>query len=144
MGFNQYAWRAPWACSGLGDELGVTRHHSRRRHAGEAPPQQPRSSSDVHGFFVSRFKNDYITPRGLLVTNTGLTTQVLSGLALDLYKDKGASSIRSASYGYRVERPHGAIRHSRVGSWNEFGLGRRHDREVRAELEVRRGICPSS
>ena len=31
---------------------------------------------DIHGFFDVTFANDYMTPRGLLVTNTGLTTQI--------------------------------------------------------------------
>lgn len=43
--------------------------------------------SDVHGFFDLAFKNDYITPRGLLVSNTGLTIQPLFGLMLDVYKN---------------------------------------------------------
>jgi len=44
-------------------------------------------SSDVHGFFDLSIKNDYITPRGLLVSNTGLTIQVLAGITLDVYKN---------------------------------------------------------
>jgi hypothetical protein len=31
----------------------------------------------VHGFSDLAFKNDYLTPRGLLVTNKGLTIQIL-------------------------------------------------------------------
>ena len=53
----------------------------------KAPPPPPAPTLDIHGFFDVTFANDYITPRGLLVTNTGLTTQVLSGLVFDLYKD---------------------------------------------------------
>src|ERR1700730_6109274 len=53
----------------------------------KAPPPEP-FVLDIHGFFDVTFKNDYITPRGLLVTNTGLTTQILVGLVLDAYKDK--------------------------------------------------------
>src|SRR6516162_9726666 len=34
---------------------------------------------DIHGFFDVTFANDYITPRGLLVTNTGLTGHRLHG-----------------------------------------------------------------
>ena len=66
-----------------------------RRSGGQAlkaPPPPPAPTSDIHGFFDVTFANDYITPRGLLVTNTGLTTQVLSGLVFDLYKDPRASS----------------------------------------------------
>ncbi len=62
--------------------------------AADMPVKAPTSTSgiavvlDVHGFVDVSFKNAYITPRGLLVTNTGLTTQVLSGMVLDIYKDK--------------------------------------------------------
>ena len=75
---------------------------------------------DVHGFFDVSFKNDYITPRGLLVTNTGLTTQILSGMALDIYKDKSGFINDISVYGgvwndlwSKQHDPH-------VGSWNEF------------------------
>jgi hypothetical protein len=54
----------------------------------KAPPPPPAQQLDIHGFVDVTFLNDYITPRGLLVTNTGLTTQVLMGLVLDVYKDK--------------------------------------------------------
>jgi hypothetical protein len=52
----------------------------------KAPP--PSVPLDIHYFADVTFLNDYITPRGLLVTNTGLATQILTGIALDLYKDK--------------------------------------------------------
>ena len=75
---------------------------------------------DVHGFFDTSFKNDYITPRGLLVTNTGLTTQVLGGLVLDIYKDKTGFINDVSIYGgvwndlwSKQHDPH-------VGPWNEF------------------------
>src|SRR5260370_26622279 len=51
------------------------------------PPPAPPPPLDIHGFFDVTFANDYITPRGLLVTNTGLTTQILNGLTFGLYKD---------------------------------------------------------
>lgn len=60
---------------------------------GDSIIEQPEASSleeknsDVHGQFDVVFKNDYITTRGLLVTNTGVTTQVLISLSLDLYKN---------------------------------------------------------
>src|ERR1700722_11781555 len=52
----------------------------------KAPP--PAVTLDIHYFADVTFLNNYITPRGLLVTNTGLTTQILTGIAMDLYKDK--------------------------------------------------------
>ena len=42
----------------------------------EPPPPPPPPPLDIHGFFDVTFANDYMTPRGLLVTNTGLTTQI--------------------------------------------------------------------
>jgi hypothetical protein len=65
----------------------------------KAPPAPPAFELDVHGFADLSFKNDYITPRGLLVTNTGLTTQALMGLALDVYKDKGGFINLVSLYG---------------------------------------------
>ena len=53
----------------------------------EPPPPPPPPPLDIHGFFDVTFANDYMTPRGLLVTNTGLTTQIVSGLTFSLYKD---------------------------------------------------------
>jgi hypothetical protein len=52
----------------------------------KAPPPAPVpvfDQLDVHGIFDLTFANDYITPRGLLVTRTGLMTQALMGLSLD-------------------------------------------------------------
>jgi hypothetical protein len=65
----------------------------------KAPPPPAAFEFDVHGFVDLSFKNDYITPRGLLVTNTGLTTQALMGLALDVYKDKGGFINLVSFYG---------------------------------------------
>jgi hypothetical protein len=51
------------------------------------PPEVPFSPFTVHGFADLTFKNDYITPRGLLVTNKGSTLQALNGLVLDVYSN---------------------------------------------------------
>jgi hypothetical protein len=84
------------------------------------PPVASPFVLDVHGFFDVSFKNAYITPRGLLVTNTGLTTQVLGGMVLDIYKDKSGFINDVSVYGgvwndlwSKQNDPH-------VGSWNEF------------------------
>jgi hypothetical protein len=37
---------------------------------------------EIHGFGDISFKNDYVTPRGLVVTTNGATIQVLDGLVL--------------------------------------------------------------
>jgi len=86
----------------------------------KAPPAAAPVTSDVHGFFEISFKNDYITPRGLLVTNTGLTTQAIMGLALDLYKDKGGFINDVSVYGYMWNDLWSEQHDPHVGSWNEF------------------------
>jgi hypothetical protein len=93
--------------------------------ASSPPPPEP---LDVHGFFDISFKNDYITPRGLLVSNTGLTTQVLNGLVWDVYKNPAGFikdvSINAGTWSDLWSKqgdftfPNGS--HEAVGSWNEF------------------------
>jgi hypothetical protein len=86
----------------------------------KAPPKAPPPELDVHGFFDISFKNDYITPRGLLVTNTGLTTQILGGMAFDLYKSKSGFINLVSVYGYVWNDVWSKQNHPKVGSWNEF------------------------
>lgn len=50
-----------------------------------AMAQESEPSPVVHGFNDFTFKNDYITPRGLLVTNKGLTIQAVNGFAVNMY-----------------------------------------------------------
>jgi hypothetical protein len=85
----------------------------------KAPPP-PAFVLDVHGFFDLSFKNDYITPRGLLVTNTGLTTQALMGLVLDVYKNPGGFINDVSVYGGVWNDLWSKQNHPTVGSWNEF------------------------
>jgi hypothetical protein len=83
-------------------------------------PPPPAAGSDIHGFFDISFKNDYITPRGLLVTNTGLTTQILSGLVFNLYKDPGgfinSFSVSAGIWNDLWSKQDDPL----VGPWNEF------------------------
>src|ERR1700736_5189967 len=51
-----------------------------------APAQDIPSQPVLHGFDDLAFKNDYITPRGLLVTNKGLTIQILNGFVASAYQ----------------------------------------------------------
>src|SRR2546427_10642392 len=82
------------------------------------PPETP--GSRIHGFFDTSLKNDYITPRGLLVTDTGETVQVLSGLVFSLYNDPTAP-ISSVSFGMGIWNDIWQKQGDRfVGSWNEF------------------------
>jgi len=61
-----------------------------------------------------------MTPRGLLVTNTGLTTQIVSGLTFSLYKNPNAFinsfSITAGTFNDLWSQQN----HVQVGSWNEF------------------------
>src|SRR3984957_19887177 len=50
-----------------------------------AMAQENAAPPAVHGFNDLTFKNDYITPRGLLVTNKGFTIQSVNGFAASAY-----------------------------------------------------------
>ena len=82
------------------------------------PPPLP--SLDIHGFFDVTFANDYVTPRGLLVTNTGLTTQIVNGLTFSLYKNPdtwiNSFSITAGTFNDLWSEQNSPT----VGSWNEF------------------------
>jgi hypothetical protein len=86
----------------------------------KAPPPPPIVELDMHAFFDISFKNAYITPRGLLVTKDGLTTQILTGLSADVYKDKGGFINLVSVYGYVWNDLWSEQNHPTVGSWNEF------------------------
>jgi hypothetical protein len=82
-----------------------------------APPAEP---LDIHGFVDVTFLNDYITPRGLLVDRNGLDTQILTGLVLDLYKDK-TGFINDISVVGGVWNNIFSLKHApTVGGWDEF------------------------
>lgn len=52
-----------------------------------APPIPVQSDFSVHGFSDTTLKNEYITPRGLLVTNKGATVQSVDVLIVDVYNN---------------------------------------------------------
>jgi hypothetical protein len=84
----------------------------------KAPP--PPEPLDIHGFADVTVLNDYITPRGLLVNNTGTTTQILAGLVLDVYKDK-TGFISDISFVGGVWNDLWSNQHDPlVGPWTEF------------------------
>jgi hypothetical protein len=85
----------------------------------KAPPEPP-PTLDIHGFIDATYLNDYITPRGLLVHDTGLATQVAAGLIFDLYKDK-TGFINGVSFYTGVWSDLWSEQHDpHVGAWNEF------------------------
>ena len=120
MGFNRYAGALLASAAGLGVSLGVTASFAADMPLKAPPPVV--EPLDMHAFFDASFKNAYITPRGLLVTNTGLTTQFLSGLSADVYKSKTGFINTVSVYGYvwndlwSEQKP----TNKTVGSWNEF------------------------
>jgi hypothetical protein len=85
-----------------------------------APPPPAAPPLDIHGFFDVTFSNDYMTPRGLLVTNTGLTTQIVSGLTFSLYKNPdtwiNSFSVTVGTFNDLWSQQNNVT----VGSWNEF------------------------
>lgn len=78
------------------------------------------SKSNINGLLDTVFKNDYITPRGLLVTNTGLTIQVLGVLNLDVYKN-AERGIENISVNFGIWNDLWTDQHDpKVGPWNEL------------------------
>lgn len=73
--------------------------------------------SAIHGFGDMTFKNDYITPRGLLVTNQGVTTQILGGL---VFLTPGNTSIVAGAWNDINSDPAKYVGPTRTGAWNEF------------------------
>jgi len=88
----------------------------------KAPPVAPAPAVplDIHGFFDVSGKPDYISPRGLLLTNTGLTTQITTGFSLDLHKNPGGF-INDVAVNFGIWNDLWSKQNSpTVGSWNEF------------------------
>src|SRR2546423_7426863 len=98
MGFNRYAGALLASVAGLGMSLGVTASYAADMPLKAPPPVV--EPLDMHAFFDASFKNAYITPRGLLVTNTGLTTQILAGLAAGASNMKNGFIIMVSVYTY--------------------------------------------
>ncbi len=81
--------------------------------------------TNMQGFLDLSFKNDYMTPRGLLVTDTGLTTQVIVGLSLDLYKNPEPKAFlnKMAITGFIWNDLWSHQHNHFVNSWNECDWG---------------------
>lgn len=118
MGFNRYAGALLGSAAGLGISLGVTASFAADMPVKAPPPVV--EPLDMHAFFDVSFKNAYITPRGLLVTNTGLTTQILAGISADVYKSKTGFINSVSVYSYVWNDLWSKQSHPNVGSWNEF------------------------
>src|ERR1700704_5473072 len=74
----------------------------------------------IHGFGILNVQNDYITPRGLWVTNRGVTIQVINGLVLGLIHDTD-SFVDDISFVAGTFNDIDTTQHAtQVGAWNEF------------------------
>jgi hypothetical protein len=91
-----------------------------QRIAAEEQEALDKTSSGVHGFFDVTLKNDYITPRGLLVTNNGVTVQILAGGALDLYNSNECYISNVALVGGVWNDLWTNQNNPNVGAWNEM------------------------
>ena len=86
----------------------------------KAPPVDPSSPlSDVHGWVDVTFLNSFISARGLVLHDTGLASQIDTGLAIDLYKDKNGLINRFTVYGGKWEDYWSQLDHPLNGSWYE-------------------------
>src|SRR6266851_8436498 len=73
----------------------------------------------IHGFNDLTIKNDYITPRGLLVSSNRSTTQILNGLVLNTYHNP-ATPLDDVSVVAGIWNDiDGGQGSKTVGPWNE-------------------------
>ncbi|MBY0381862.1 MAG: hypothetical protein K2W78_08100 [Xanthobacteraceae bacterium] len=86
----------------------------------KAPTPPPAPTLDIHGFFDASFGGDYISPRGLHVTKTGLTSQLATGLLVDLYKNNNSFINKFTIYTGVWNDLWSEQKNTNVGSWNEF------------------------
>jgi hypothetical protein len=86
----------------------------------KAPPADSVSPlSDVHGWVDVTFLNSFISPRGLVLTDRGLSTQVDMGLAIDLYKNKNGPINGFTVYGGKWEDYWSQLNNPLNASWYE-------------------------
>jgi len=83
-------------------------------------PTPPPAPLDIHGFFDVSFNTDYISPRGLHVNDKGLTTQIATGLLVDLYKNNNGYINKFTVYAGIWNDLWSEQKSPTVGSWNEF------------------------
>src|SRR5258708_32492156 len=74
----------------------------------------------IHGFNDLTVKNDYITPRGLLVSRERFTTQILNGLVLNAYHNPAAPLDDISLVGGIWNDIDSGQNSKTVGAWNEF------------------------
>lgn len=75
---------------------------------------------DIHGFLDVSVKNAYITPRGLMVVNDGVTIQVLNGLVLGLH-NAPEETLNGVSMVFGTWSDIATEQHDpSVGAFNEF------------------------
>lgn len=74
----------------------------------------------VHGNCDFVLKNDYITPRGLLVSNTGLTLQILNILSIDVCQNKNGWLNQTTLFAGIWNDLWTEQKSSFAGAWNEL------------------------
>lgn len=89
------------------------------------PPVEDILGSRITGLLNLEFSNQYITPRGLNVTNHGVVFQPLLLLFTDLYKPKTPGFLDDVSLVTGVWNDFGSERAGAIkGNWNEIdGIG---------------------
>ena len=86
----------------------------------KAPPADPVAAPlDIHGWFDTTFLNSFISPRGLVLHDTGIASQVDMGLAIDLYKSKSGLINDFTIYGGKWEDYWSQLNNPMNGSWYE-------------------------
>ncbi len=82
--------------------------------------KEEHNNRNIHGNLDVSVKNDYITPRGLLVTDTGLTFQVFFNLFVDIYENPDGCLNKATIFAgvwndiwTKQDNPY-------VGAWNEL------------------------
>lgn len=102
--------------------------------ADDAPAAPPPLA--IHGFGNFILSNDYLTPRGLLVTDKDLTIQIIDGLVFDLFQNPGAPisdiSLVAGTFIDVATAQHAA----NVGSFNEFDFFIGPDLKIGSDLDL--------
>jgi hypothetical protein len=87
MGKTNFIAGMALLCCGATSDLAAAADLPETPVAPAVPYSPPSSAFDIHGFSDTSLKNDYITPRGLLVTNKGATVQTVDLLILDVFQN---------------------------------------------------------
>jgi hypothetical protein len=99
-------------------------------------PDPPPPQLAIHGFGIFILSNDYLTPRGLLVTDKDLTIQIIDGLVFDLFQNPGAPISDIALVAGTFIDVATAQHAANVGSFNEFDFFIGPDFKIGSDLDL--------